>query len=444
MRTPSRAIALFFGISAFGHVAAATWIRTRELSALPPLTASSVQLGSSVAVDVNVVTRAATVLYIGAPYQAVNGVSGAGVVYVYAPGSGPGGWTLVDTVTAPVPQADAHFGATVAVSGLKTLIVGSPDWNNGATVDAGRVDFFKDVGFSSPDIVANGSASGNGGHFGRAVAINGDYAAASSPGAGGGAGCVFTFHRNQTTFFWEFDNSICGAGSDALGASVAILQTASDFYLLFAGAPGHAQGGFAAAGAAYAYAPVNNALQVVGNFSAPNPALIDSFGTAIAADANFVYVGATGRDLSAVGRTGSVSVFKPAFIIGYDFVREIFPATPRHAGDLCGATLAVDVVRSQFIMGCPGSDGLVSGEGAARVMSQIFPYTGTPSWSQSLLGFSDLPHGADELGRSVAVVGDRAFVGAPKRDISLDTDHGALELFSPELIFANGFDGVLE
>jgi hypothetical protein len=58
-----------------------------------------------------------------------------------------------------------------------------------------------------------------------------------------------------------------------------------------------------------------------------------------------------------------------------------------------------------------------------------------------LLSFGNLPHGADDLGRSVAIFGDTAFAGAPLRDVSTTTDHGAVEVFAPDLIFRNGFGG---
>jgi hypothetical protein len=54
----------------------------------------------------------------------------------------------------------------------------------------------------------------------------------------------------------------------------------------------------------------------IGTLAAPNPAFLDVFGSSVGVDANYVYVGATGRDNGA-GRVGSVTIFKPALLAGY-------------------------------------------------------------------------------------------------------------------------------
>jgi hypothetical protein len=162
------------------------------------------------------------------------------------------------------------------------------------------------------------------------------------------------------------------------------------------------------------------------------------FGTSVGIDDSFVYVGATGRD-NGVGRVGSVTIFRPSFIIGYDYDSEYFPSSPATIGGLCGASLYVDPNNDQFIMGCPNSTGTVAHEGTARVYRQ-FQFVGQTVWAESVLSFGQQPHGGDALGRSVALAGDHAFVGAP--DVSFpppQTGNGGWKEFQPDLIFRNGF-----
>ena len=96
------------------------------------------------------------------------------------------------------------------------------------------------------------------------------------------------------------------------------------------------------------------------------PNFLDVFGTSVGVDANYVYVGATGRD-NGVGRVGSVSIFEPAFLTGYNLLDEYFPGAPATIGGHCGAALGVDEYTDQFVVGCPDSNGTVAQEGNARL-----------------------------------------------------------------------------
>jgi hypothetical protein len=210
---------------------------------------------------------------------------------------------------------------------------------------------------------------------------------------------------------------------------------------MVAGAPAATQNGHALAGAAHVYFPNNGKLFEVGTLAAQNPApaFLDVFGASVGIDANYVYVGGTGRD-NGTARTGSVTIFKPASIIGYNYLAEYFPGTPATDGGHCGASLNVDAVNSQFILGCPGSGGLVAGEGTARVYRQ-FSFLGNIVWLESVLSFGDLPHGADALGTSVDIFGDHAFAGAPNHNFSSFIGNGAFKEFVPDKIFQDGFGG---
>jgi len=390
--------------------------------------------------------RRITRVYVGSPDATVGAFAGAGKVDVYVPGAQ--GWDYAATVTSPAPQAGAHFGTSIAYSSSH-LVVGSPDYNDagGVGAGAGRVDFFYDSGAVPVAITSRGFVTSTGGNLGGAVAVDGNMAAAGKVNAGGGSGCVSGYHYDVGTHAWQnlpaVQDIVCGASGAALGASVAIRQLDETSYLLVAGAPGESQNGNLLAGGAHVYLPNPNTttggLLAVGTLAANAPGAFDVFGTSVGIDENFVYVGATGRDNGA-GRVGSVTIFKPAQILGWDYLAELFPSAPATVGGLCGASLYVDPDYAQFILGCPNSTGTVAHEGTARVYRQ-YEFLGQPIWLDSVLGFGNQLHGGDDLGRSVAMSGNHAFVGAPNVNFPApQTGNGGWKTFVADAIFDDGFD----
>jgi hypothetical protein len=408
------------------------------------------RLGSSIAVGVGLDAQShlavANRVYVGQPYASDGTLAECGSVQVYVPGAG--GWVPAATLYASLRQAGAHFGASLAY-GSGHLLVGAPDYNSvgGVGAGAGYVEFFFDNGAATPAIVSTDSRIGNGGNFGSAVAVNIDMAAVGIPNAGGGDGCVAGFHYNLATSDWNnlpaLNDIVCGSGGEELGASVAIQRTGDSSYLLVAGAPGQTQNGNLLAGGAHVFFPNpdtgTGGLLEVGTLAADSPAAFDVFGTSVGIDKDYVYVGATGRDNGA-GRVGSVTIFKPASIIGYDYLSEYFPGAPATVGGHCGASLSVDAANSQFILGCPDSDDIYyTKAGTARVFRQI-TFLGQPVWLESVLSYGTQPHGANfSLGRSVAIAGDQAFAGAPNAHFNGQTGNGAWKAFLPDKIFADGF-----
>lgn len=430
---------LAFGVAAACSAHADTWFRTQELGAAPIPATPSMQFGASIAVD-SVLDGQLTYrrLYVGAPREQVNGLAEAGAVFVYTRGAN--GWTYAQTVTAHLPKAGAHFGAHLVVGSGHNLLVSAPDYDNGSgTPGSGYVEFLLDSG---ANVVSTQTLVGTPGtHLGRALAISHDMAALSWTSTSGG--CVAGMRYSTATQHWDYfpatHPQVCESEGAALGASLAIHKTSDSAYLLIAGAPASTQGGQALAGNARVYFPNGDSLLQIDTLAADTPAFLDAFGTSVGIDADYVYVGASGRDNGA-GRVGSVTVFKPATIIGYDNLTEVFPQTNASIGGHCGATLAVDSSQSGFIIGCPDSDDLVADEGYARVYRPLV-FLGTTVWLESLLRYGDgIAHGADRLGSSVALFGDHAFVGAPSRDTLDITDRGALEIFATDLIFRNSFN----
>lgn len=399
------------------------------------------KLGSSIAVGVGLDGQGhhvANRVYVGQPYASDGTLAECGSVQVYSPGAG--GWVPSATLYASSRQAGAHFGASLAY-GSGHLVVGAPDYAVNGN-NRGYAEFLFDNGAGTPAIVSKTAIVGTGGSYGRAVAVNNTMAAVGRPDASGG--CVDTFRFQIFSQTWSgfpaanyeaCDNNL---GAE-LGASVAIQQTASDGFVLVAGAPGENS----LAGAAHVYIPNPNTaigdLLDIATLNADNPGSFDFFGTSVGIDNQYIYVGATGRDNGA-GRVGSVTIFKPGAEFGYDNLAEYFPGAPATLGGHCGASLSVDAFNSQFILGCPDSDDVYYAKaGSARVFRQ-FTFLGQPVWLESVLGYGTQAHGASfSLGTSAAIVGDQAFAGAPNAHFTGQTGNGAWKAFLPDAIFKDGF-----
>lgn len=429
---------LLLGVAVIHNALADTWVPGQPTYWFGT---AGTHLGASVAIgtyDINDNNSIGS-MYVGAPTQAVGNMAEAGVVQVFTPGPN-GGWVYAYAKSASNPQAGAHFGASLAYS-AGHLVVASPEYNN--NISLGAVEFFNDNESPPPaPLVSEGQATSVGA---TAVAADGDFAAIGTAHSNNSNGGAYVYQRNASGQWHIFNgNAITPASGlgGALGASVAIRQTSPTTFIMVAGAPAETQNGQGLAGAAHIYVENVQAtgLLDIGPITAQSPAFLDAFGTAVGIDANFIYVGGTGRD-NGVGRVGSVTIFKPASLIGYNYLGEYFPSAPATIGGHCGASLSVDPYNSEFILGCPGSTGTFANEGTARVYRQ-FLFVGQPVWSDSVLSFGQMLHGADALGSSVAIYGNHAFAGAPNANFpSPQTGNGRWLEFVPDKIFKDGFGG---
>jgi hypothetical protein len=251
---------LVYALAAACTAPADTWVRQQEIGTVP--TASGMHLGASIAYDYALASSGyqLTRLYVGAPLQTDGVLAEAGVVYVFNPS--PQGWVYYKTLTAKLPKAGAHFGAQVA-SAQGLILVSAPDYDAAGAPGAGYVEFFSDEGVGGVHLQQI-VGSNSGGHFGRAVAVSGTMAAISYVDTGD-AGCLQTLHYSPGTFPpWTSlpaaQPPICGASDgDALGASLAILQTSDTSFLVVAGAPGETHNSQAALEAPTCSCPIPTA-----------------------------------------------------------------------------------------------------------------------------------------------------------------------------------------
>lgn len=435
----------------------AQWLYHDSLYADPgnlPAGTSGVHFGKTIAIDRNA-DGSIRALYVGLPHADVTDYQGnvhpaAGKVEVWVP---QGGWHHVDTLTnGAYVQANAHFGAALAAY-RGAILVGAPDHDFNTWVDTGIVTLMFDdaaglPGSAPPDIriALWWPGTETNGKRGWSVALDGDGVTAGGDDAWlafgspyrNGAGCVTVGHLANGGDS-DLLSEVCGPNGSNLGSSLALRHIDSTHFVLAAGAPAAQLGDQQLAGQVHVYLAPTSGSQtplLLQTLTADSPAFLDAFGSSVAMDGSRIHVGGTGRQKSGVGRTGSVSIFKPNGIIGYSRETEVFGSA---AGDLCGASLAADTRHgaAPFVTGCPGHDDLVANAGGVRFVRRVF--TGVWLWTSTTIDMADLPHGADELGRSVAMGDGLVYAGAPGND-DVGNNNGAVRIFAPDLIFKDGFD----
>jgi len=207
------------------------------------------------------------------------------------------GWTEQDKITASDGARVHYFGFKVAISG-DYVVVGAP--GNSAYI-------FKrdgDAWTEQDKITASDGAAND--YFGRSVAISGDLAVVGAHGdddAGKYTGSAYIFKRNETG--WTEQDKITasdGAANDHFGRSVAI----SGEYVVV-GAYGNDDAG-SASGSAYIFKRDGDAWTEQAKIAASDGAADDNFGISVAISGDLAVVGANGDD-DAGSYSGSAYIY---------------------------------------------------------------------------------------------------------------------------------------
>ncbi len=257
--------------------------------------------------------------------------------------------------------------------------------------------------------------------FGTAVAIQGDLAAVGAPGddqIGNNAGAVFIFRRSGLA--WVQEAKLLGSvAGDLYGASVALTGTPATGVRLLVGAPNATA---ITRGAAFVYTRVS-----AGNWGTPvqlhslaSPALVDqdAFGSSVAVSSGavgtFAIIGAPGNS-----GAGLAHVFR---LNGSSWVQDGARLAGTVAQTRFGQAVAIDGANGFALV---SSQGTTSNPGAVfsfqRVTSPSISWGSGPALSASLANF-------DGFGRSIAMSGNWALIGAPGADGSR-VDAGAVHFF---------------
>ncbi|HGY56783.1 MAG TPA: T9SS type A sorting domain-containing protein [Caldithrix abyssi] len=306
------------------------------------------------------------------------------------------------------PNDNSHFGQSVAISG-EWAVVGAPENDNSNGTDAGAVFIyhFNGSGWDSTQMIkAYGGNAGD--NFGSSVAISGNFIVAGAPSRQNGAGAIYIFQYNGSTWSQQavLVPSIIGIG-DNFGVSIDI-----DGDYIIAGAD---QYNFAS-GIAFIYSRQSGVWQEQTQLQPDNLSYGWGFGKAVAIQGDAAAVGAPGRDNGFESTTGTAYLFRRS---GSDWVEEeqFFPValSGEQTSDDDQLGISVDIFQNYVILGAIGDDqnGPFSDTGAAY----IFFFNGSSWQLQSKLKLSNHVNG-DEFGRAVSIYGDYALVGVPRRDES--------------------------
>ena len=374
------------------------------------------QFGSALAVSGDVLVSTA-------PYAAPDGRRSAGVAHVFLRDATTTTWTEQKKLLPHDSTADYQFGINVAIDG-ETLVVGAPNARIKGTFQQGAVYIFQRHQGGTDNwgavIKLTDDSVGFGGHFGSAIAIQGDLLVVGASEGSSRHGRVTLFERNR-------------GGADAWGAVTTIY-----------------------------YSAVGDAGNVV------------SFGSAVALDGDLLLVGAANSSVSYVDQAdGAAYLFRRAADVPdrWDYVtRLITPGADRCANGLLLSEIWLQTVEvREEALRCATEDSQTPTTTTSAMRS---PWTPTLPWSTRALprmrtatrrsarsmSSRAMRHRATSgsevaklapadasasayFGSALALAGDTVVVGAHGADIGPKRDQGAAYVFERD---AAGSWGELE
>jgi len=283
------------------------------------------------------------------------------------------------------------FGHAVAISGDRA-IAGAP-LDEALGFNSGAAYIFRNEGgawVQEQKLLAFDGATQE--YYGWDVAISGSTAVVANPRKSGGRGALYVYTRSGAV--WSLQQKITtsdAAADDELGSAIAI-----EGDTIIAGAPGDDTG----TGAVYVFTRTAGVWSQAAKVVAPDAAIFDNFGNAVALSGDSVVIGAY-NDEDTIGAVyfftgaGAAWSFEAKFTDGVGDYEVYF-----------GSSVAID-----------GDTALV-GENFRDVLTgvvHVYVRSGSVWSKQATLAASD---GAkeDEFGFSVALDGDTAIIGALRDD----------------------------
>ncbi|MHC4976917.1 MAG: hypothetical protein ACYTF7_09985 [Planctomycetota bacterium] len=371
-----------------------TW--TQQAKLLASDAASSDLFGRSVSLD------GGTAL-IGAQRDDDAGLS-SGSAYVFVRSGTT--WSEQAKLTASDGAAGDYFGRSVALDG-ETALVGAQYGGGGASADQGSAYVFVRTGTSWTEQAKLTAGDGDlDDYFGYSVALDGDTALIGAWGdddAGSRSGSAYVFVRIDGSWTEQTKLADSEGGTDDFFSASVVLE--GD--MVFIGASGDNDAGGFGQGSAHVFERLGSVwvgaeLKVF----ASDAAVIDWFGHSVALDGDTALIGAYGDDDAGLS-SGSVYVFVRS---GTSWIEQVkLVASDGASSDYFGYSVALD--GDTALIGAYGDDDGGSDSGSAYV----FVRSGTTWTEQDKLTSSDAA-ASDLFGRSVALDGDTALVGAREDD----------------------------
>ena len=311
------------------------------------------------------------------------------------------------------------FGEAVAISG-DTIVVGAighktiPAWE-----DAGSAYVFVRTGGTwsqQARLFADDGATGD--HFGGSVAISGDTIVVGAPEDNGSAGSAYVFVR--TSGVWTQQGYLFAddaSAFDQFGTSVGI-----DGDTIAVGAEDDDTAAGNLAGSAYVFARSGGTWSQQGHLFADNATENDFFGSSVAVWGDSVVVGAPTANAGVLSGSGAAYVFTRS---GSTWSQQGYLyADDASGGEWFGTSVAI--LSNTVVVGEPGDDTFLGGPDAGSAC--VFTRSGS-TWSQQGHLFADDARPNDEFGGSVAIDGNNVVVGAHYDDTAAAAHAGSAYVF---------------
>jgi hypothetical protein len=318
----------------------------------------------------------------------------------------------------PVEASDGvspdHFGNAVSLFGDYAII--AANWRNvGANTLQGTAYIFYNTGtewVEQAQLFANDGANGD--YFGESVSMFSDFvvvgASFANIGANSTQGAAYVFKRIGTSWIQEDKLTASdGAANEHFGNTITVGAQNDD------GITTNSQG------SAYIFKRISGSWIQQQKILATDGTPADYFGSFVAIDGNYIAVGAQFKKNGTNSSQGAAYVF---FYNGTAWAQQAkLLAADGAASDIFG--FSISIADSTILVGAYGDDiSPNTNQGSAY----IFTRAGTV-WTQQakLLAPDGLTN--DNFGRSVAVSGDYALIGAFSDDNGSNTDQGSAYLY---------------
>lgn len=386
---------------------AGSW--SAQLKLMAGVGASDDYFGCSVALDMDMAL-------IGAYGTTLASHLNVGRAYVFARGAG--GWRLDSWLEAGDGAAGDYFGTSVALAG-DTALIGAPGDDAAAGDDAGIAYVFLRSGgmwYLESKLAASDGAAGD--CFGGTVALDEDTALVGSYRDDNWTGSAYVFVRNAAV--WSEQAKLVAndaAVGDSFGYAVAI-----DGNTALAGAwLGDTPAG-QDAGSAYVFTRNGTNWNQQAKLTANDGAAGDYFGWSTAIDGETALIGAVCDDTAAGQDAGSAHAFTRS---GTNWTRQAkLVANDGAAGDYFGWSTALE--GETALLGAV-TDDTAAGQDAGS--AHAFTRSGTNwNWQAKLAASVGATNG--HFGNAIALDGDTALVGSYGDTVDGKIGAGSAFLFS--------------
>ena len=319
-------------------------------------------------------------------------------------------WVEEAKLTASDAAQENNFGASVDLSG--ELAIAGANGKDGVTLDAGAAYVYRREGqtwVQEAKLVAPDPIDRH--RFGSSVAIYGDRAAVGAPyddDAGGGAGAVYVFRREGTSWVLE-DKLTPSGGFGSMGRSVALTDSR-----VLAGAWLDDDNGMYS-GSAYVFRREGQTWTEEGKLLASDGAEGDHFGGSVDLDTDLAVIGAHMAD-GADYQSGAAYVFRRS---GENWAQEakLTASDGRQYDRFADAAVEGNIV----LVGAESHD-LDEEFNVGAVY--VFDYDSI-SWTEQLKLVATDGAQNDEFGSAVSLDGGLALVGALGVDTLAGSTGGA-------------------